>query len=60
MAKSSMSSSVPKPANQGGHGKAPVQGAKIQAKTGGLKKPGAATILFSKQPSGTSGSKTKQ
>jgi hypothetical protein len=59
MAKSSMNSSVPKPANQGGHGKAPVQGAKIQAKTGGLKKPGATNVMFSKQPSGTSGSKTK-
>jgi hypothetical protein len=55
MAKSSMNSSVPKPANQGGHGKAPVQGAKIQAKTGGLKKPGATTIMFSKQPAGTRG-----
>jgi len=57
--KSKLGASVPKPANQGGHGKAPVQGAKIQAKPAGVKKPGAATILFSKQPSGTSGSKTK-
>lgn len=53
--KSKLGASVPKPANQGGHGTAPVQPAKIQAKAGSAK-PGASTIKFTVQPSGTKGS----
>jgi hypothetical protein len=52
--KSSMTTKVPKPANQGGHASVNVQPAKIQAKATG--KPGAVTMNFSKQPSGTRGS----
>ena len=52
--KSKLGASVPKPANQGGHGVAPVQGAKIQSKAG-ASKAGASTIKYSAQPSGTKG-----
>jgi len=52
--KSSMTSSVPKPKMQGGHGKAPVQPAKIQAKSGPAGT-GKSTIKYSVQPSGTKG-----
>ncbi len=52
--KSSLGASVPKPANQGGHGTANVQPAKIQAKSGSAK-PGASTIKYSAMPSGTKG-----
>jgi hypothetical protein len=45
-----------KPANQGGSGKAPVQGAKIQAEPSGVKKPGASKILFGYAPKGQAGS----
>ena len=57
MAKSSMTTNVPKPANQGGHGssEATTQKTKIQSKAGSSK-PGASSILFTKQPSGTRGS----
>lgn len=48
---------VPKPANQGGHGKAPVQGVKMSASPSGVKKPVGGEIKFSKQPSGTHGAK---
>lgn len=54
MKASPMSIKAPKVANQGGHGKAPVQPAKIQAKAG-ANKPGASTVKYSKQPSGTRG-----
>ena len=52
--KSSLGASVPKPKNQGGHGKAPVQPAKIQPKVGSAN-PGASTIKYTVQPSGTKG-----
>jgi hypothetical protein len=52
--KSSMTTKVPKPANQGGHSGVNVQPANIQKKATG--KPGAVTMNFSKQPSGTRGS----
>ena len=57
MAKSSMTTNVPKPANQGGHGSsdATTQKTKIQSKAGSTK-PGASSILYTKQPSGTRGS----
>lgn len=45
-----------KPANQGGSGKAPVQGASIQGTPSGVKKPGASKILFGYAPKGQSGS----
>lgn len=48
---------VPKPKNQGGHGKAPVQGVKMSTEPSGVKKPGKSEIKFSKQPSGTHGAK---
>lgn len=54
MKASKMSIAAPKPANQGGHGVAPVQPAKIQAKAGS-NKPGASTIKYTVQPSGTKG-----
>ena len=49
-----MSISAPKPANQGGHGSAPVQPAKIQKKIGAAM-PGATAMNFTKQPAGTKG-----
>ena len=54
MKASKMSTSAPKPANQGGHGTANVQPAKIQSKAGSTK-PGASTIKYSAMPSGTKG-----
>ena len=48
---------VPKPALQGGHGKAPVQGVKSTVVPSGVQKPKGDDIKFSKQPSGTHGSK---
>lgn len=47
---------LPKVANQGGMGssKATTQPTKIQPKSGS-NKPGASTILFTKQPTGTKG-----
>lgn len=57
MKKSSMTTNKPKVAMQGGMGKAPVQPAKIQPKIGAAK-PGASSIVYSKQPSGTRGSGT--
>jgi hypothetical protein len=55
--KSSLTTNVPKPPLQGGHGKAPVQGTRVQAKSG-AKDPGPSTSLYTKQPSGTRGSGT--
>jgi hypothetical protein len=49
-----MTTKVPHPANQGGHSGVNVQPAKIQSKATG--KPGAATMNYTKQPSGTRGS----
>lgn len=54
MIQSAMNRKAPKVANQGGHGKAPVQPAKIQ-KLAGPNKPGATSMNYSKQPSGTRG-----
>ena len=48
--------SVPKPKNQGGHGKAPVQATKIQKKSGPAS-PGKEDIKYSVQPKGFGGSK---
>ena len=55
--KASLTTKVPKPANQGGHGSsdATTQKTKIQSKAGSTK-PGASSILYTKQPSGTRGS----
>lgn len=55
--KASLTTSVPKPANQGGHAssEAVTQKTKIQPKSG-ANKAGASTSLYSKQPSGTRGS----
>ena len=52
--KSSMTTKAPKPANQGGMGKANVQPAKIQSKASATT-PKIGTIVYSKQPSGTRG-----
>jgi len=55
--KASLTTSVPKPANQGGHGSsdATTQKTKIQPKAGAAKA-GASTVLYTKQPAGTKGS----
>ena len=55
--KSNLGASVPKPANQGGHGssEATTQKTKIQPKASS-NKPGASSVLYTKQPSGTKGS----
>lgn len=57
--KASLTTSVPKPKMQGGHGssEAVTQKTKIQPKASSTK-PGASSILFTKQPSGTRGSGT--
>ena len=57
--KSSLTTKVPSPKNQGGHGSsdATTQKTKIQAKAGSAK-PGASTIKFTVQPSGTKGTGT--
>jgi len=47
-----------KPANQGGSGKAPVQGAKVQSAPSGVKKPGKSTIAKVYAPAGQKGSGT--
>lgn len=54
MTKASLTTSAPKPANQGGHGVAPVQGAKMQPKVGSGK-PGSTSMNYSKMPAGTKG-----
>ena len=57
--KSSLTTKVPSPANQGGHGSsdATTQKTGIQSKAGASKsKP--STSLYSKQPSGTKGTGT--
>lgn len=57
--KASLSTSVPKPKNQGGHSSsaAVTQKTGIQSKLGPAK-PGAAKIVFTDQPKGTKGSGT--
>jgi hypothetical protein len=57
--KSSLTTKVPAPKNQGGHGSsdATTQKTKIQSKASATK-PGSSTILFTKQPSGTKGTGT--
>ena len=57
--KSSLTTKVPSPKNQGGHGSsdATTQKTGIQSKAG-ASKPGASSILFTKQPSGTKGTGT--
>ena len=54
--KSSLTTDVPKPKMQGGHGssEATTQKTRIQSKAGAAK-PGASSILYTKQPSGTKG-----
>lgn len=47
---------VPKPANQGGHGSAPTQGAKVQSKKTAAVPPGKPVMNFSSQPGGYGGS----
>lgn len=55
--KASLTTKVPSPKSQGGHGSsdAVTQKTKIQSKAGAAK-PGSSTQLYSKQPSGTRGS----
>ena len=57
--KASLTTDVPRPKNQGGHGssQAVTQKTKIQSKSGSSK-PGASSVLYTKQPSGTKGSGT--
>jgi hypothetical protein len=57
--KSSLTTKVPSPKNQGGHGssEAVTQKTKIQAKKG-PESTGSSTVLYSKQPSGTKGTST--
>jgi hypothetical protein len=57
--KSSLTTKVPAPKNQGGHGSsdATTQKTKIQPKSG-VGKPGATSMNFTKQPSGTKGTGT--
>lgn len=54
--KSSLTTNVPSPKNQGGHGssEAVTQKTKIQSKASAIK-PGASTIKYTAQPSGTKG-----
>lgn len=54
--KSSLTTKVPSPKNQGGHGSsdAVTQKTKIQSKAGSTN-PGASSVLYTKQPSGTKG-----
>lgn len=47
---------VPKPKNQGGHGKAPTQGASMQPKKG-ADNPGESKVLYNASPKGFGGSK---
>jgi hypothetical protein len=55
--KSSLTTKVPAPKNQGGHGSsdATTQKTKIQPKSG-VDTPGATSMNYTKQPSGTKGS----
>ena len=57
--KSSLTTKVPSPKNQGGHGSsdAVTQKTKIQAKKG-PEATGKSTVLYSVQPSGTKGTGT--
>jgi hypothetical protein len=57
--KSSLTTKVPSPKNQGGHGSsdATTQKTAIQKKIGAAM-PGASTIVYTKQPSGTKGTGT--
>ena len=57
--KSSLTTKVPSPKNQGGHGssEATTQKTSIQSKTPAAK-PGPSTIKFTIQPSGTHGAGT--
>ena len=57
--KSSLTTKVPSPKNQGGHGSsdAVTQKTKIQAKKG-PEATGKSTVLYSAQPSGTKGTGT--
>ena len=57
--KSSLTTKVPSPKNQGGHGssEAVTQKTKIQAKKG-PEGTGTSNVLYSKQPSGTKGTGT--
>jgi len=57
--KSSLTTKVPSPKNQGGHGssEAVTQKTKIQAKKG-PESTGKSTILYTVQPSGTKGTGT--
>jgi len=57
--KSSLTTKVPSPANQGGHGSsdATTQKTKIQPKASASKS-GASNVLYSKMPSGTKGTGT--
>jgi hypothetical protein len=57
--KASLTTKVPKPANQGGHSSsdATTQKTKIQSKAG-ASKAGPSTVLYTKQPSGTRGTGT--
>ena len=57
--KASLTTSVPKPANQGGHRASAetVQKVKIQPKAG-PSKAGPTTVLYAKQPAGTKGTGT--
>ena len=54
--KSSLTTNVPSPKNQGGHGssEAVTQKTSIQSKASATK-PGASTIKYNPQPSGTKG-----
>jgi hypothetical protein len=54
--KASLTTKVPSPANQGGHGssEAVTQKTKIQSKAGSAK-PGASSVLYSKMPTATRG-----
>ena len=54
MTKASLTTSVPKPANQGGHSGVNVQPAKIQSAPKPAA-PGKSTIKYTVQPSGTKG-----
>lgn len=47
-----------KPANQGGSGKAPVQGVKNSSAPSGTKAPGKSTIQYGYAPAGQGGSGT--
>jgi len=57
--KSSLTTKVPAPKNQGGHGSsdATTQKTKIQSKSGPAKT-GSSNVVYTKQPSGTKGTGT--